>query len=587
MISVAMKVHTECGTCRLPMPVNTLAREVSCTSCGRPATVAVDLWQALLRHPTYDGPKMLPNEGRSTSTGKLSVTYTRRAATCHGCEKEIPVESIREVRDQATLTCDRCAKRTWVRKVPVELAEALPNITHLVGEDPDPAVTASAGAAEAATFPCPQCGSPVPFDGVNRACTCRFCSASVHVPDEFVYRGRRKVAASWFLCFDPSIAGRAPAAQAVAAGLFDWEDEPPEVAVDADGNLYCATKQGRWFSGKNFEPKFRFDHVLWSVDPLLRVRWIQRGRPRAKRLVLSPKGALLVTVQNKSPQPWLSSETGMPEDGIECAPPGIVEQLGGGDDLTCCVDGSLLILEGNKLRRIASNGVEIPVWPPSASGGHADNGLRGPCELADHPVQMRGGGARVHCGPDGSVYLISWDEIARFDASGRKMYGVAISSDSPVPIYCNLGADVHGNVYLLRHEQLVRISARGEQSVVLESKRDGLPRYNMTLAVCPDGAFWLFGKDGLAWKFGPGGTLLFDSGKEPRPRKSSREDLGFPSDSEFMASFKKACAQQAEQRRREEEERIKIDRRYLAIFVPCIVILLVAPFVLVVWLMIR
>lgn len=587
MISVAVKVHTECGTCRLPMPVNTLASEVSCASCGRPTTVAADLWKALLRHPTYDGPKMLPNEGRSTSAGKLSVTYTRRGPACHGCEKEIPVESIREVRDHATFTCDRCSKQTWVRTAPVAFAEALPNITHLVGEDPDPAAMAATGTAEAATFPCPQCGSPVPFDGATRACTCRFCSASVHVPDEFVYRGRRKVAASWYLCFDPSITGRAPAAQAVAAGLFDWEDEPPEVAVDPDGNLYCAVRQRRWFSGKNFEPKSRLEHVLWSIDPSLRVRWIQRGRPAPKRLVLSPKGALLVTARHKSAQPWLSSETGTPADGAELAPPGIVEQLGGGDDVTCCVDGSLLILESTKLRRIASNGEEISVWPPSASGAQASDGLKGPRELADYPVQMCARGARVHCGPDGSVYLISWDEIARFDASGRKIYGVAISSDSPMSGYSTLGADVHGNAYLLRSEQLVRISARGEQSVILESKRDGLPRGTMTLAVCPDGAFWLFRKHGLAWKFDPGGALLFNSAKEPRPKKSSREDLGFPSASEINASFKKAWAQQEEERRREEEQRIKTNRRQMAILLPCIAILLLAPFVLVAWLMMR
>ncbi|WP_437300677.1 hypothetical protein [Sorangium sp. So ce426] len=530
---------------------------------------------------------MLLKEGRSTSAGKLSAAYTRRAPSCQGCDKEIPIEDIREVREQATVTCARCAKRTWVRTVPTELAGALPSITHVVGEDPDPAAMASEGAAEAATFPCPQCGSPVPFDGVTRACVCRFCNASVHVPDDFVFRGRRKVAVSWFLCFDPSITDGAPAAEAVEAGLFDWEDEPPQVAVDSEGNLYCAATQGRWFSGKNFEPKFRYDHLLWSVDPSLRVRWIQRGRPQAKRLLLSPGGSLLVTVQNKSPQPWLSSETGTAEDGAQRAPQGIVEELSGGDDLTCCVDGSLLILEGNKLRRIASNGVEIPVWPPSASGGHTDDSLRGPRELADHPVQMCACGARIHCGPDGSVYLISRDEIARFDASGRKIYGVAISSDSPMSVYCNLGADVHGNAYLLRREQLVRISAMGEQSIVLESKRDGLPRDEMTLAVCPDGAFWLFGTEGLAWKFDPGGALLFDSRREPRPKKSSREDLGFPSGSEMMASFKKALAQQEEQRRREEQERIKVDRRQMAIVLPCIAILLLAPFVLVAWLMIR
>ncbi|WP_438020686.1 hypothetical protein WMF18_17125 [Sorangium sp. So ce315] len=525
MISVAVKVETECGTCRLPTPVNTLAREVSCASCGRPAALADDLWKALLRHPIHDGPKMLLKEGRSTSAGKLSAAYTRRAPSCQGCDKEIPVEDIREVREQATLTCARCAKRTWVRTVPVELAGALPGITHLVGEDPDPAAMASEGAAEAATFPCPQCGSPVPFDGVTRACVCRFCSASVHVPDDFVFRGRRKVAASWFLCFDPSITDAAPAAEAVSAGLFDWEEEPPQVAVDAEGNLYCAATQAHWVASKPFIVSQKRDHVLWSIDPSLNVRWIQRGRLKAARLVLSPRGALLVTDPGKPPQPWLSSETGTPTEVANHSSPGIVDLLRDCDDLTCCADGSLLFLAKNKMRRTASNGVEALVWPHGDSRDHTAGTLMTPCELADHPERMSTASTRVHGGPDGAIYLMSEDGIARFDASGRKSYGVAFSSEPPEAEFCIFGADARGNVYVLRREQLVRINASGEQSVVLESKRDGLPRPEMSLAVCPDGAFWLFGTEGLAWKFDPGGALLFDSGKEPRPEKPSHQDL--------------------------------------------------------------
>ncbi|WP_437299642.1 hypothetical protein [Sorangium sp. So ce426] len=505
MISVAVRIETECGTCRMPMPVNTLAREVGCPSCGRSTEVSDDVWQALLRDPVYDGPRMLANEGRQCAARKLSAVYTRRGPCCQGCEEEIPVASIVEVREQAMLRCDRCAKQAWVRRVPVELAGALPNITHLVGEDPDSPAMAQANAAEAATFPCPQCGSPVAFDGVNRAYTCRFCSANVHVPDEFVYRGRRKVAASWFLIFHPSIADSAPAPQAVAAGLFDWE-EPPMAAVDAQGNLYCAARLLHWVSVGTHLAREKHESVLWCIDPSMNVRWLQRGRSRAVHLVLSPNGTLLVTDRQTSVQPWLSGRTGTPTG----EPAHMVKESDGGlsdcDDLACGRDGSLLILDGGVLRRLSPDGAELPLWTGGAPGS---------VDL----TEIAGGLKRLQCGTDGSIFLLCSASIVRFDANGREIYRAEFSSEPPDPRYRTLGVDRNGNAYVLRSGQLARISATGELSVVLESKRDRLPQPEMSIAVCPDGSYWLFGRDGRAWRFDHDGELLFASEKESRPKK--------------------------------------------------------------------
>ncbi|MGK3981861.1 hypothetical protein WME99_02435 [Sorangium sp. So ce136] len=520
MISVAVKVETECGTCRMPMPVNTLAREVGCPSCGRPTAIGGDLWQALLRDPVYDGPKMLRNEGRRSSASKLSAAYTRRSPCCQGCEKEIPVASIVEVREQAMFRCEQCARQTWVRTVPIELAAALPNITHLVGEDPDPLATAQADAAEASTFPCPQCGSPIAFDGVNRAYTCRFCTASVHVPDDFVYRGRRKLAADWFLVFHPSIAADTPAAQAIAAGLFDW-DSPPDAAVDADGNLYCAAGQVHWIPGQD-EAKEKQDNVLWSIDPSLNIRWLQRGGPKAVRLVLSPKGMVLVTHRDRTSRTWLSAATGRPVDGPLAAPQTIDSELLECDELACDHDGSLLVLKDGGLRRVAPNGTELVVWPagPPGAGEHYV-GLR-PVDMPDRAVRMHTGSTRAHCGPDGSIYFLYSREIARFDAGGRKIYGVELVSGDVDALYRILGADLLGNAYVLCADRLLRITGKGAQSVVLATKRDRLPQPDMSLAVCYDGSFWLFGKNGAAWKFRSDGALLFANDNEKRLKKPTR-----------------------------------------------------------------
>ena len=515
MVSVAIEVQAECGTCRLPMPVNTLGPEVSCPSCGRSTAIRDDVWRALLREPTYDGPRMLLNEGRRSSVGELSLSYTRLTPSCNGCKQEIPIVSILEVKDQAMLRCDRCAARTWVRTVPASLAGALPNITHLVGEDPDPLAGAPAPPAEVATFPCPQCGSPVPFDGVTRTLTCRFCSASVHVPDDFVYRGKRRVVAPWFLCFHPSVGHSAPAGQAIAAGLFDWVD-PPIAVVDAEGNLYCAATQSRWVSVKDGLPREEVDHLLWSVDPSLNVRWIQRDLPRAGHLALSPKDRLLVIGRGKSNSAWFSSSTGARialsiSDRLAC------------EDLTCDREGYLLVLANQALRRISPEGSEVPPWPGGASRSKPSMTVR---EFHDRPVAMNTEACmRVHCGPDGSIYLMDLYEIARFDADGRKIYAVKLPSEAADLRYRALGADLLGNAYVLRSKKLIALSPTGEERVLLESKRDALPRSEMSIAVCRDGSFWLFGRSGLAWKFDPGGALLFASEKEPRPKKPTAQEV--------------------------------------------------------------
>ncbi|WP_437717582.1 hypothetical protein WMF45_14960 [Sorangium sp. So ce448] len=511
MISVAVRIETECGTCRMPMPINTLAREVGCPSCGRPTEVSDDVWQALLRDPVYDGPRMLANEGRQCSARKLSAAYTRRGPCCQGCEKEIPVASIVEVREQAMLQCDRCAKQTWVRAVPVELAGALPDITHLVGEDPDSPAMAQANAAEAATFPCPQCGSPVAFDGVNRAYTCRFCSANVHVPDDFVYRGRRKVAADWFLIFHPSIADSAPAPQAVAAGLFDWE-EPPVAAVDAEGNLYCAARQTHWVPGEGNSPRESPDNVLWSIDPSLNVRWLHRNRRAAVHLALSPRGALLVTSRGKSSMPWLSSSTGSPIEEAGGTETKIDGELLDCEDLVCDRDGSLLILKEDIVRRISPSGVGMPVRPGGTAQGVS-------------PVELQAGLKRIHPGPGGAIDCMYMNRFVRVDVDGRVLHEFDLSSSESDFRYRTIGVDVAGNSYLLCREQVVRVSAAGEPSVVLESKRDDLPRAEMSIAVCPDGSYWLFGTKGRAWRFDRDGELLFASEKESRPKKLTRQQV--------------------------------------------------------------
>ncbi|WP_437736757.1 hypothetical protein [Sorangium sp. So ce1335] len=546
MISVAVRVETECGTCRMPMPVNTLAREVGCQSCGRPTAIEGDLWQALFRDPIYEGPKMLQNEGRRRLAGKISVAFTRRGPCCQGCEKEIPVARIVEVRDQAALRCDQCARQTWVRTVPSEFAAALPNITHLVGEDPDPLAMAQADAADAATFPCPQCGSPIAFDGVNRAYSCRFCTANVHVPDEFVYRGRRRLAADWFLCFDTSVTDSAPAARAVAAGLFDWE-EPPVAAVDAEGNLYCAARQVRWYydDGKNVVKSD--DNLLWSVDSSLSIRWLVRDRVDAVRFMCCVGGRILL-IGAASPSPsWLSSRTGTPA-GIPGATAPVKDlDLPNHGPLACDRDGSLLIQKDSTLRRIAPNGVEIAVWPDSLSRGYpAEASIWDWDEPTDRPVTISRSVDVLYYGPDGSLYMLNelWpDVLVRFDADGRMIYRVELPEQAPDGEHNVLGADLRGNAYVLRASRLMRVGASGAQSTVLQTERDSLPRSKTSIAVCPDGSFWLFGEEGLAWKFDAGGSLLFASEKEPRPRRPTQSDLIDRKANEVAEAFEKQAEQ--------------------------------------------
>jgi predicted RNA-binding Zn-ribbon protein involved in translation (DUF1610 family) len=522
MISVAIEVQTTCGTCQMPMPVNTLAPEVSCPSCGRPTAIRDDVWRSILRDPTYDGPRMIPKDTRQASGGKLSLSYKRLGPCCQGCKQEIPVASILEVNDQAMLRCDRCAAQTWVRSVPASLAGALPNITHLVGEDPDPRAGEPASPAEAATFPCPQCGSPVPFDGVTRALTCRFCSASVHVPDDFIYRGKRRIVAPWFLCFHPSVTDDAPAPQAIAAGLFDWEGVAQGV-IDAEGNLYCACIQVHWFLDRISRVEQKREFVLWSADPALNVRWVRRDLHYEMgdelRLVFSPPGEILITDCRHPSQRRLSCADGSTVAEVSGSKPEVVRGPSLYEDLTCDRDGSVLMLKEYGLLRFDPNGKERPVWSGGASGDESDDLP----EARDYPVKLDTCAMRIHVGFDGSLYFYNF-ALSRYENDGRKSYCIELPFHVSYK-YRTIGGDSRGFVYLLGSDTVLRYSPSGACEVILERQRDGLPRDAMNIAVAPDGSFWLFSTEGLAWKLASDSALLFASGSERRPEKPTREEL--------------------------------------------------------------
>lgn len=522
MVSLAIELKTTCDTCDLPMPVNTLAPEVSCASCGRPTTVGTVVWTALFRMPLYDGPRMLASETRKSTAGKLQATYARISPQCWGCQKEIPLESVQEVTGQAFLPCDRCGKCTWVRAVPTDLAAVLPGITHLIGEDPEPLSSGPAPAPELAVFPCPQCGSPLPFDGATRALTCRYCGAHAHVPDDFVYRGRSRIAKRWFLCFDPSVPDAAPLPRAVAAGLFDWEG-PAQGVVDTEGNVYCACIQVHWFLTGGSRVDERRDFVLWSVDPALNVRWVRRDlryeMGEDLRVSFSPPGELLITDRRCTSHLRLSCADGSTVAEIGGPKPATLEGLALYEDLTCDRDGSVLMLKEGRLLRLDPSGKEIPTWLKGASGEEGNRLL----ELQDYPVQLDTSATQIHVAFDGSVYLCNHDLI-RYESDGRKSYCVDLPL-FPEPKFSTLGGDGRGFAYIMGEDVVLRFSPSGASETVLKRERGGLPQKEMNLAVAPEGSFWLFGAEGLAWKFAPDGAVLFASGSEQRPQKITAKDL--------------------------------------------------------------
>jgi len=522
MVSLGVELKTTCSTCDLPMPVNTLAPEVSCASCGRPTTVGTSVWRALFRTPIYDAPRMLARETRLSTAESLRATYARMNPRCWGCQKEIPIESIREVNDQAFLPCDRCGKSTWVRAVHAELAAVLPDVTHLVGEDPEPLPGGPPSAPDLAVFPCPQCGSPLPFDGVTRALTCRYCGAHAHVPDDFVYRGRTRVAKRWFLCFAPSVPDAAPSPQAVDAALFFWKGLA-RAFIDGEGNLYCACMQKPWLSGSKYRLEQPEDFVIWSVDPALNVRWVRRDLryevDENLRVLFSPPGELLITDRRCTSQLRLSCADGSTIAEIGGPKPATLEGVALFEDLTCDRNGSVLMLKEGRLLRLDPSGKEIPTWLKGASGEEGSRLL----ELHDYPVQFETSATQIHVAFDGSVYLCNY-ELIRYEPDGRKSYCVDLSP-FPDPTFSTLGGDGRGFAYVLGEDVVLRFSPSGACETVLKRERGGLPQYEMNLAVAPDGSFWLFGTEGLAWRFAPDGALLFASGSEQRPKKVTEEDL--------------------------------------------------------------
>jgi DNA-directed RNA polymerase subunit RPC12/RpoP len=503
MIGVAVRVSVGCACGRL-VPINALISRALCPACNKPVEVEL----ARLVPDVIAADADLGKTRSIALIGKhAQLESTREDPACASCGTPVPDEAAAFAARGFTM-CPGCGARIAVRPPPRDLAPLLRGASLIVGEDLEQMATGAAGKAPNAAQPielrCTSCHAPLKIDGTRRTVRCEYCSTDLFLPDDLWLRmhpiERRR---SFYLCWTSREAVAASTARA-----FEWR-QLRDVALGPDGNLYCAGKD---------------DHkdvpAVWCMGPDLAVRWTRPVELDGKLgLALHARG-LIVWQPGKHSALVLSLHDGSPIGTLGGAEPAGATvhhlDLDRGNQLCADPDGTLLAVIGYHLVRFAADGTGVETWPPRAGmfgSKHeklaplydASRSLRNvsyaePDQLRDRPHALSDS-ALLHVAPDGGVFVLRGNALARLDRSGAVIYKLVLPN-----VYGeatnHIGTDAAGNCYAVctrpgaspREHVLIRVSPDGKRVDTLATDHaHGGPLANsrISLAVAPDGTCFM------------------------------------------------------------------------------------------------
>lgn len=197
MIPLRLELSLQCVACHAPVALNAITPHVTCGSCGRTVSLGVERWRELLRAPLEEAAAMREGEQRDASfdspEGVCRRVYRREPPRCVACADAIaPEAAAASAKPSGWLGCTKCRRSILTR--------ALPTITTgvacFVGEDVDLAFDRAQPQKEPVAIACPSCGGALPADGSARVFACKFCQATVHLPDADLPAGRFHVVCS-------------------------------------------------------------------------------------------------------------------------------------------------------------------------------------------------------------------------------------------------------------------------------------------------------------------------------------------------------------------------------------------------------
>ncbi len=536
------ELKTECNSCGNPLLINAFAREITCEHCNQKNEITSKLWKSLVVESMHDASNYQEGQ-RSNSkmiTGgyEFSVGFGKRKAQCPKCKTVIP-DNVFDSFETGEYKCAQCENEIYIRK-PDEFAQQIvPSAKYIVGEDVNQIKTGIQGmqkpeAIKPIIFTCPACAANLEVDGSKRVIICKYCNASVYLPDDLWYELHpAKIVERWYIVNNEGT--KTENGVVVEEKIPEWY-YLSDVAIDNEGNVYVASEED---SGDS-------DFIVWSFNPELKTRWIRKGIKLDHEntgMVITRNGKLLLWNKFKRSLIMLSCKDGTDlltlkgEDPSDSNPYPFT--MKGCDALLSDSDNTILAVINNTFVRFYDDGTRAPVWT-AVSEKHELPGLFSrmfgggnttvkipnddewaPCvkEIGSQPKRVSGEYTKMNLGYDGYVYMYDTSstdsKIAKYTREGNQVW----KRDLPLSNKeCKPYADANGFVYVIGSEddnktKLIRMSPDGKDIEVLQKDvlDGGLLSVDDRLAVSKEGRIYTFRFYNVLKVFNPDLTCVFES----------------------------------------------------------------------------
>lgn len=487
MVGAFIRAGVVCPRCDTTVPLNALVAAVRCRACGERLPLETDDWEAVLGDLPREAPGLEEGEAsRSSILGSYSFTVSRGrlepryAGTSEPIEREDVLRALAEGGLRGPGECEQ----PFIRQVPERYRDLLPGVLALVGEDPglvsgsaaDRELDVDQGSTRPVAFSCPSCGGYLVTDGRGRTAVCDHCGGKSAIPDRLWERIHPScVMRTWFLLLDsgPNRAG--------------WSGDTYAAVSDGSGGAVLAVADGEG------------PPLLIGIDESGGVAWSRRifdpplseqGHPR---LALSGRETVLAWRPDHPDLTILSPADGTELETVKGADPAGPSEWNRFTMLGCvglaAYENSLVLCSGPwrdgngrkqyRLLRFSLRGEPMDLWESERRPGILRRifGRRGRLdyfsECGNRPEALRDA-VRLAGGADGSLFMLQRNLLAKFDASGERVFLVQLpdgySEGDPV-------MDASGRCWVLIHgaeheSALVCVSPDGQNVMEAASTDD-------------------------------------------------------------------------------------------------------------------
>ncbi len=536
MFGIAIEASTVCPACGEQIAMNALVPEMPCIRCGAMLKVSLDEWDALIADVIDEAPEMKEGEGRKSSIitkhGNFDVTYGRQKPRFDISKKNVDLKAAVAAADG--FLEGPGGERVSVRAMPHDYAAHYPGITRLLCEDPDLFPGVNPGMTEfrfplsehPQPFSCPQCGGTLSLDGTARTVHCDNCGTASYIPDPLWLKLHpASVVRRWYLLYGDT---QKP---------YRWKGALYDLVADGENLFLCVERYGT--DGLS----------ILSYDAEGRERW-KRNEPEDlkikttngdPRLSLAPGNRLFLWSHDRHSLYVLSRSDGNDLDRLggkkgRAPAGGGVFSMKQTLSLAVDTDDTIVALQSREkkdvddqyyreLVRYTMEGRELPFWPEGEANRSIVSRVKGFFAGMKGPAYFDYIGYRVttmydydtvlSVGNDGHYYLLYHEKLARYDRTGRKIYGITLPCEYTRGRAC---ADGSGYAYVLCTGPndtffIHRVSPDGGEVTMFcdHVTRGGHVGGEQALAMAPGDTLYAGGYGGRLVILSPDGELIFSS----------------------------------------------------------------------------